>query len=200
MNYLAHTLLSRHSPEAILGSLLGDFVKANADADYSDAVKEAIRTHRSIDRFTDSHATTLASRSLISPARRRFAPVMVDVFYDHFLARHWNDYCDVPLARFASTVYDVLYAYRDRLPPRMQMVAARMRMDDWLVAYADIAGMDAAINGIARRLKRFPRAAVLHGGAEELARHYETMERNFRDFFPALQRHATDCGSLERAA
>lgn len=200
MNYLAHAFLSSHSSDAILGALLGDFLKGNGNTGYSDAVHEAVQVHRSVDRFTDAHALTLSSRRLIGPARRRFAPVMVDIFYDHFLARYWDDYCEVPLPHFTRGVYDVLLAQHENLPPRMQYVVARMSADDWLGAYADLAGMDAAINGIARRLQRFPRAAVLQGGAEELVQHYEAMEQNFRQFFPALQRHAADCFALERVA
>src|SRR5688572_11794852 len=107
MNYLAHALLSHQSAEAILGALLGDFVKGPVGAEYPPAVRDAIHLHRLIDRYTDSHPVVLSSRRLVSDARRRFAPIMIDMFYDHFLARHWSDYCDTPLRQFARQVYDV---------------------------------------------------------------------------------------------
>jgi acyl carrier protein phosphodiesterase len=200
MNYLAHTLLSHQSAEAILGAVLGDFVKGPLGADYPPAVRDAIGLHRAVDRYTDAHPVVLSSRRLVSDARRRFAPIMVDVFYDHFLARHWSDYCDVPLHRFAHQVYEVLQAHRAVVPERLQRVAPRMAADDWLNAYAEVAGMQAAINGIARRLHRFRRAAVLHGGADELIQHYAAFERDFRLFFPELRRHVADHHRLERAA
>ena len=200
MNYLAHTLLSRHSPEAILGAVLGDFVKGALDARYPRAVREAILLHRAIDRYTDSHPLPLASRKHVSPARRRFAPILVDVFYDHFLARHWNDYCEVPLTQFAAHVYQVLLSHRAELPERLQYVAPRMAEHDWFGAYAEIDGIDSAVDGIAWRLRRFPRAAALRGGVEELQHHYDAFERDFRDFFPQLMQHAIACRDSGRVA
>jgi acyl carrier protein phosphodiesterase len=200
MNYLAHTLLSHECDEAILGALLGDFVKGPLADDMPTAIRDGIRLHRSIDRYTDAHPVVLSSRGLISDTRRRFAPIMVDIFYDHFLARHWNDYCDVPLPRFAQRVYDVLRSHHAAVPERLRAVATRMAAYDWLNAYASIAGMQAAVDGIALRLRRFRRAAVLHGGGEELSRHYPVFERDFRLFFPQLQRHVTAYRLVERAA
>lgn len=193
MNYLAHTLLSHQSAEAILGALLGDFVKGPITAAYPSQVGDAIRLHRLIDRYTDSHPVVLSSHTLVSGARRRFAPIMVDVFYDHFLARHWNDYCDVSLPRFAQNIYDVLQTHRAAIPERLQLLVPSMTANDWFNAYADIAGMQAAINGIARRLRRFRRAAVLHGGADELVQNYAAFERDFRLFFPDLRNYVFHC-------
>jgi acyl carrier protein phosphodiesterase len=193
MNYLAHALLSRHSPEAILGALLGDFVKGPLDTRYSSAVREAILLHRAIDRYTDAHPVALASRARVGPERRRFAPILVDVFYDHFLARHWSDYCEIPLAQFAAQVYQVLLGHRAELPERLQVVAPRMAAHDWFSAYAEIGGIAAAVDGIAWRLRRFPRAAVLRGGVDELTCHYRDFEGDFRSFFPQLMQHAIVC-------
>jgi acyl carrier protein phosphodiesterase len=200
MNFLAHVFLSHHSPEAILGAMLGDFVKGSVGAEYPPAVREAIVLHRTIDRFTDAHPIPYAARALVSPARRRFAPILIDVFYDHFLARYWADYCTVPLPQFAQQVYDVLRANRAILPPRLQIVAPRMVANDWLTAYAELPGVDAAVNGIARRLERYPRAAALHGAAEELERHYARFERDFRTFFPQLTAYAASLLGDKQAA
>jgi len=192
MNYLAHVFLSRESPAAIVGALLGDFIKgplgvqAQVASPYSPDVCAAILRHRAIDRYTDAHPVVFASRALVSPARRRFAPILVDVFYDHFLARRWQEYCDLPLPAFAQQVYAVLHAHREHLPQRLQGVAPRMAQNDWFVAYTHVHGIDAAVNGIARRLERHPRAAALHGGAEELERHYAALDAHFCQFFPQL--------------
>jgi acyl carrier protein phosphodiesterase len=200
MNYLAHTLLSHNSPEDILGAMLGDFVKGPLDTRYAPVVREAILLHRAIDRYTDAHPVALASRLLVSAPRRRFAPILVDVFYDHFLARHWDDYCELPLAQFAAHVYDVLLTHRAELPERLQWVAPHMAADNWLMAYAGLEGIDAAVNGIARRMQRFPRAAVLHGGVEELQNNYDAFEHDFRRFFPQLMQQAVVSRSHTRAA
>jgi acyl carrier protein phosphodiesterase len=200
MNYLAHTFLSRHSPDAIVGAVLGDFVKGALDGSYPRVVREAILLHRAIDRYTDSHPVPLASRLLVSPARRRFAPILVDVFYDHFLARCWGEFCDIPLPQFSAYVYEALLARPSLLPARLQWVAPRMAADDWLGAYAALDGIDAAVNGIARRMQRFPRAAALRGGGDELRANYAAFEHDFRSFFPQLIQHVATSRVLERAA
>jgi acyl carrier protein phosphodiesterase len=200
MNYLAHAFLSNESPEAIAGALLGDFVKGAAAARYGAAVRDAIHLHRAIDRYTDAHATVHASRALVSPARRRFAGVMVDVFYDHFLARHWARYSHQPLAEFTAGVYAVLRAWQPQFPERLARMVPRMCGDDWLGAYAEVAAVDAALNGIARRLARYPRAQALHDAVEDLEREYPALERQFLDYFPQLCTFAAAQQPPRRAA
>jgi acyl carrier protein phosphodiesterase len=187
MNYLAHAFLSSQSPEAIAGAFLGDFVKGKVGADYAPSVCDAILLHRAIDKFTDTHALTRASCALISPARRRFAPILVDVFYDHFLARHWCDYSDVALTDFTQRIYSALLSQRMTLPPRLQWVAVRMAADDWLGAYGTQSGVAAALGGIARRLARYRRAVALLGSIDELEDNYAALEKNFAEFFPQLR-------------
>jgi len=97
----------------MLGSLLGDFVKGPLDrgeiiSRYGAEVTRAIALHRKIDSYTDAHPVVSMSRSRVSSNRRRFAGVMVDIFYDHFLARNWEEFHDVPLARFTDEFYAIL--------------------------------------------------------------------------------------------
>ncbi len=198
MNYLAHVFLSCDSAEAILGALYGDFAKGAHDVEYPAAIADAIRLHRAIDRYTDAHPIPCASRALVSPVRRRFAGILTDVFYDHFLARHWQDYCELPLPMFAHQVYAVLLAHQEQLPPRLRYVAPRMAANDWFGAYAELRGIDAAVNGIARRLEHYPRAAALRGGVAELERHYAAFEAHFREFFPLLIQHVRTCTNSTR--
>ena len=186
MNYLAHAFLSRASPELLIGGLLGDFVKGALGERYTPAVRAGILLHRAIDRYTDAHPTVRASCALISPARRRFAAILVDVFYDHFLARHWQRYADRPLAEFTQQVYATLLPHRASYPERLQRILPRMAADDWLASYAEIESVDAALHGIARRFRRYPRAAVLSDGVQELLLNYAALEQQFLDFFPEL--------------
>src|ERR1051325_10142199 len=104
MNYLAHLFLAEDDPESLLGNLLGDFVKGAKKDDYPDSIRRGIELHRKVDRFTDAHRVVRSSLSLISPARRRFAGVLVDIFYDHLLAKDWQIYSSVPLATFSQKV------------------------------------------------------------------------------------------------
>ncbi|MGH8694366.1 MAG: ACP phosphodiesterase [Burkholderiales bacterium] len=187
MNYLAHLYLSEPHEEAWLGSLMGDFVKGPLDDRYGSEVTRAIAMHRKIDVFTDAHPVVLQSKSRMSAERRRYAGIMVDVFYDHFLARHWQDFHDEPLAEFTGRVYRVLERYHTVLPERLQRMAPMMMHWDWLGSYADIGSIYTALNRIGQRLKRENR---LMNSADELVGNYAQLEADFRAFLPEVLRYA----------
>jgi len=191
MNYLAHAFLARATPELLTGGMLGDFVKGEWQLhDYPPDIRAGIHLHRAIDRFTDSHPAVLASRTLVSPTRRRFAGILIDVFYDHYLARHWHRFSDEPLGEFTEHVYATLWPQRENFPERLQHILPWMLDDDWLASYAEVEAVDAALRGIARRFARYPRAAVLADGASELLDNYHALERHFHEFFPEAQAFA----------
>ncbi|MFQ5936760.1 MAG: ACP phosphodiesterase [Acidiferrobacterales bacterium] len=183
MNYLAHVFLSGRSADAVIGGLLGDFVKGSVGSGYEARVWQGIVLHRRIDGFTDAHEVVQASRRLVSRERRRFAGIMVDVFYDHFLARHWPRYADIPLDEFTREVYAVLLHHRDRLPERLRYIVPRMVGDDWLGTYRELWRVGAALDGISRRLRR---SNTLVGGVRELESNYDRFEHHFLSFFPQL--------------
>lgn len=183
MNYLAHLFLSAESPESLLGAMLGDFVKGPLDERFGAEVRRAIALHRAIDSFTDAHPVTRVSRNRVSGRRRRFAGIMIDVFYDHFLALRWAEYSATPLPHFAAQVYSLLMRERDALPERLQRVLPYMVEQDWLSSYRDVAAVASALDRMSRRLKR---ENALAGGGEELAWHYEAFQRDFTAFFPEL--------------
>jgi len=194
MNYLAHAFLSRATPESLTGGMLGDFVKGRIDSQFDPLVCAGIALHRAIDHYTDHHPLVEASRACVSPERRRFAGILVDVFYDHFLARHWPRYSPVPLERFTRHVYSVLWPQRRAFPERLQRMLPWMRAEDWLASYAEIESVDASLRGMARRF-RFPeRARPLADGVHELVAHYDTFERQFHEFFPQLEQFVAQQG------
>lgn len=187
MNYLAHLYLSEPHEEAWLGSLMGDFVKGPLDGRYGNEITRAIAMHRKIDVFTDAHPVVLQSKSRMSAERRRYAGIMVDVFYDHFLARHWQDFHEEPLAEFTGRVYRVLSRYHTILPEGLQRMAPMMTQWDWLGSYADIGSIYTALNQMGQRLKRENR---LMDSADELVGNYAQLEADFRAFLPDVLRFA----------
>ncbi|MBF3245410.1 DUF479 domain-containing protein, partial [Pseudomonas aeruginosa] len=108
MNYLAHLHLGGPQPAQLLGSLYGDFVKGRLQGQWPGEIERAIQLHRRIDAFTDSHPLVHAAKRRFPLERRRFAGVLLDVFFDHCLARDWNDYADEPLPQFVERVYGTL--------------------------------------------------------------------------------------------
>jgi len=173
--------LSHETPAAVIGGFLGDFVKGAIDNRFSPGVEQGIVLHRKIDRYTDAHAAIACSKRLVSPDRRRYAGIMIDVFYDHFLAKHWSRYAPIPLPDFTRRVYAILNQHCHSLPERLQQMLPRMANDDWLGSYRELWAIDAALNGIGRRLKR---QNNLENAAEELECHYAQFENHFFAFLP----------------
>ncbi len=190
MNYLAHLFLARGDEQALIGALLGDFVKGRSAEQYRPAVRRGILLHRQIDRYTDAHALVRASRALVSPERRRFAGIMMDVFYDHFLARHWQRYADVALGDFSREVYAILLRRQREFPERLQAIVPRMVSNDWLGRYRELDGIAVAVDGISRRLRR---PNTLAGAASELTANYARVQGYFLAFFPQLMAFVQHC-------
>ncbi|MDF0730645.1 ACP phosphodiesterase [Pseudomonas entomophila] len=186
MNYLAHLHLGGQAPQQLLGSLYGDFVKGSLDGRFPPALEAAIRLHRRIDSYTDSHPLVLAALARFPRERRRFAGIVLDVFFDHCLARHWADYAEQPLAQFTDAFYRVLLA-EPQLPGRLARIAPFMAADDWLGAYGDFATLEQVFGGIARRLSK---PEGMSGVMAELERLYEPLLADFREFYPQLQAFA----------
>ena len=184
MNYLAHFYLAEQSSEGLLGSLLGDFVKGRLDDRFPASVRRGIALHRAIDSFTDAHPRHLQSRNRISRERRRYAGVIIDVCYDHFLCRHWSQYAGESLSGFTERVYGVLAEHRQELPDRLQRIVARMIAGDWLRSYAELDNVGLALDGIARRIER---RNPLAGAQAEIEANYAALDRDFRRFFPDLE-------------
>jgi acyl carrier protein phosphodiesterase len=195
MNYLGHLYLAEDTPQSLVGNLLGDFVKGAISDVYPSAIRRGIELHRKVDAFTDSHNVFRSSIRLISPARRRFAGIMIDMFYDHFLAKHWLLYAHSSLPAFSQKVYGALQEYRELLPERLQRMLPYIIQEDWLTSYKEISAIDRALN---RLSKRFKRENPLVNAAEELAANYAPLEADFHRFFPDLIDYARSHGALQR--
>ena len=184
MNYLAHAWLARHSDDAILGALLGDFVFGQSTLrDWPPAVRAEIVRHRRIDHYTDDHPAVVALRTDFGPLRR-YAGIVLDVYFDHCLARDWSRWNDAPLEEFTARVYRVLHDHHDELPPRLQAIAPRMAAHDWLGSYAHRANVDHAVRGIATRLSRNGERLV--ACLDLLHRQEASVDAGFEVFFPDL--------------
>ena len=187
MNYLAHLHLGGQRPEELLGSLYGDFVKGRLQGEYSPQIEAAIQLHRSIDVFTDAHPLVDRSLSRFSQTRRRYAGIVLDVFFDHCLARDWAQYGEGPLDRFTSGFYRVLAA-QPQLPRRLAAIAPHMAAHDWLGSYARRESVDAAVRGISTRHSR--NGDRLVACLDRLRADEAHVQATFEAFFPDLLRAA----------
>jgi acyl carrier protein phosphodiesterase len=186
MNYLAHLHLGGDEPEQLLGSLYGDFVKGWLTGQWPAGIEAGIRLHRRVDVFTDAHPLVLQARSRFPAQRRRYSGILLDLFFDHCLARHWQDYADQPLQQFSGRVYQLLLE-EPRLPGHLAHIAPRMAQQDWLGSYSEFATMELVLAGMQRRLSR---PEGLDGALAELEFLYEPLLGDFRDFYPQLMAFA----------
>ena len=186
MNYLAHLHLGGPQPGDLLGSLYGDFVKGPLQGRWPAEIEAGIRLHRQIDAFTDSHPLVLQAKSRFPSERRRYAGILIDLFFDHCLAANWADYSTEPLAHFTQRVYGVLAA-EPELPGKLAVIAPHMAAHDWLGSYREFDVLERVLANMSRRLSR---ADGLAGGLAELEQLYEPLLQDFRDFYPALQQFA----------
>jgi acyl carrier protein phosphodiesterase len=184
MNWLAHLYLSEPSPEFRIGGLLPDVAPASELVGLAPGFQQGIHRHLKIDAFTDTHPVFLRSKARFSPPLRRFAGILVDVIYDHFLARDWTCFSSQPLRQFADEFYDSLVEHRTAIPLIAFERLEPMKSDDWLCSYAEIDGVATALGRISRRLRR---PFDMSAGAAVLSANYAAFEQDFGEFFPEVR-------------
>ena len=187
MNWLAHLLLSEPIPAFRIGNMLPDMLRLSDLNAMPTEFQGGIARHRAIDAYTDSHPVVRRSIERIQPPFRRWGGVVVDVFYDHFLARDWPLYSRVPLNDFAQQIYADFDLCREHLPPELWARLQQMKHDDWLCSYREIDGIETALRRIEFRLRK---PFALHQATRELERNYNELADDFREFFPQLAAHA----------
>ncbi len=185
MNYLAHLFLAGESPESRVGNLQGDFMRGVDRQDLTNGVWQGVLMHRRVDAFTDAHALFRQSRQRLAPEYRRWSGVLINVFYDHLLALHWQQFSpEQSLPEFAASIYATLAEHSHLLAGRLARVAPKMAAGDWLSAYAERASLDLALAGISRRLRR---PSPLAQAGPQLDLHFSELQEDFLQFFPELR-------------
>jgi acyl carrier protein phosphodiesterase len=183
MNYLAHLYLSDRTAEGFAGSLLGDFVTGSVAGKFNKIVENEILMHRKIDAFTDSHAIVKRSKARISAGLCRYAGVLTDVFYDHYLAVDFEKYSLVPLKKFSLEAYRALARHRSLFPDKFQQRINGIIEYDLLGSYAKIDEIELTLSRISSRIKR-PNS--LAEGIFDLKNNYQELHTDFAEFFPNL--------------
>lgn len=183
MNFLAHLFLSRHNDDLMIGNYLGDFVKGPINGQFSPIINSGIRLHRQIDSFTDSHPIRMEQRKLFSEKRRRYAGVILDVAYDHFLSRNWAEFSTESRTRFIKTVYQVLDYHNEIFPTRASFFLDWMITADALNRYHHLRGIESTFQLMSRRGRTH---AALIGASSEIRENYELIGAGFMTFFPDL--------------
>jgi len=184
MNYLAHILLSGTNPDVIIGNFIADSIKGSKYNSYPVEIQKGILLHRQIDTTTDAHPAFRESTKRLHKNYGHYSGIIVYIFYDHFLAKNWSDYSDIPLADYIQTFYKLLRDNFELLPVNVQKMAPVMMQGNWLLIYAELEGIDRVLAGMNRRTKN--RSGMDKAG-QELKEFYTLFEADFRVVMKDLQ-------------
>lgn len=185
MNFLAHAYLSGSDNKILVGNFIGDFIKGRqALGELEARIAQGVELHRAIDDFTDNHPVVHKSKNRLRPKYRHYAGVIVDVFYDHFLAANFQTFGGQRLSDFAATTYKTIQSFSDILPVRFKRMLPYMLRGNWLVSYSQIAGIHQALSGMASRT---PYLSRMEEASADLAKHYDDFFKEFQTFFPDLE-------------
>lgn len=190
MNYLAHLHLASLAESSLLGNLLADFVRGNPAGEYDPAVVAGIMMHRRVDVLTDNLTQVRACRAYFSEEHRRVAPITLDVVWDHFLARHWQQLePSLSLPGFTQQAQSQILPHLPLTPPRFQNLNGYIWPERWLERYAELPFIGNVLAGMASRR---PRLAALAGSFADVERNYHQLETQFWQFYPQMMQQAKD--------
>ena len=183
MNFLAHAYLSFDTPHLVVGNFLGDFLRHSEAQELPPAIREGILLHRKIDSYTDNHPTVKMGTARIRSFHGKYAPVVVDMFYDYLLSVHWKEYYELPLPQFSRSIYGILESHLPIMPLRLQERVPRMIAGDWLTSYSTPEGMVYAFDRIKYRASK---PEWFANAFQNLLNYWEPFVEDFSIFFPDL--------------
>jgi acyl carrier protein phosphodiesterase len=183
LNFLAHIYLSGDDEKLMIGNFIADFVKGKKKDEYPLRIKQGIELHRSIDDFTDHHEITGKSKDRLRSKYGKYSGVIVDLYYDHFLAADFSFYHSLSLQDFSQLTYNVLKQNWNVLPPGVQYMIPFMMERNWLLNYATIDGIGRALSGLSKRVSFENK---MNESVIDLQEKYDDFEKDFKSFFPQL--------------
>ena len=186
MNFLAHAYLSFDNPDLMVGNFIADFVKGNNHLLHPEPIKNGILLHRDIDQFTDLHQQVRISKRRLYQHYSHYAGVIVDMYFDHFLAANFYKFSNSSLEGFTQYVYQTVRQYH-ALPEKAEKMLHYMSRGNWLLSYAKIKGIERALQGISQRT-RFN--SGLEQAGQTLRIDYRSFHEDFMIFFPDVVSYA----------
>jgi len=188
MNILFHMFLSGDNPELLIGNFMGDFVKGPLGDSYPPQIRQGLLLHRRIDSFAQKNADFQASRLRLPARYGLYRGVLVDLFYDHFLANEWDSWSDRPLVEYLVRVRRIIEEHQTLMSQQLQALIPVM-FDELLPSYRSIVGIESALYRMSRRVKR---ANPLAEGGRELSLHYRELQADFGKFMITVNQFSRD--------
>jgi hypothetical protein len=189
MNFLAHIYLSGDNDLLKIGNFMADSIHGNKFNDYPTEIKKGILLHRSIDSFTDMHPVYRQSKHRLHEKYGHYSGVIMDIFYDHFLAKNWKTYSDEKLEEYADNFYLLLKENYDLLTEKIKGILPYMIERNWLVSYASIEGLEMILFQMDQRTKN---RVAMHESIVELKQFYLQFDEEFCLFFEDLKQHCRE--------
>lgn len=183
MNFLAHIYLSGDDEDITIGNFIADGIKGKRYLKYPPQISKGILLHRAIDSYTDGHETVRQSTARLHKNYSHYSGVIVDILYDHFLAKNWKNYCAQPLDEYVEDFYGLLRKNFEILPTRVQRMMPHMIADNWLLSYATVEGIGKIL---AQMNVRTNNVSKMNFAVLELEKYYEEFEAEFTSFFAEL--------------
>lgn len=188
MNFLAHLFLSENNTNILIGNFIADGIIGNRFNHLPKEIQHGILLHREIDTFTDHHEIVRKSKRRLHDRYGHYKGVVIDLFYDHFLALNWSNYSEIPLDVYVNSVYNLLKNNDDLLPEKTKNLLPYLIEYNWLYNYQFFDGMEAILTGMNKRtqLKSNMNLAI-----EDLKNLHQEFEEDFTHFFKDLRIFST---------
>jgi len=183
MNFLAHIYLSNENDQVKIGNFIADAVKGNRYKSYPMKIQLGIKLHRAIDSFTDANDIVRKSKRRLHERYKHYDGVIIDILYDHFLAKNWVNYSDIPLDEYSQDFYAILTDHYELLPEKTKNLMPFMIKDDWLYNYGNLLGIERVLQGMNRRTQN---KSQMHLAIHDLKLNYSIFEKDFTEFFQEL--------------
>lgn len=187
MNFLAHIYLSGDDELITIGNFIADGVRSKQYKKFPENIQKGILLHRQIDTFTDAHPLVRQSTKRLHKNYSHYSGVIVDILYDHFLAKNWDKYSDLSLKLYVENFYESLERNFEILPERTKKMIPYMMADNWLLNYANLEGIQRVLNGMNRRTKNI---SGMDKATLELKQYYTEFEEEFTAFFEELRNYS----------
>ena len=189
MNFLAHIHLSGENEFIKIGNFMADGVRGKQYENFPPAIQKGILLHRAIDTFTDAHPIFRKSTKKLHSRYHHYAGVIVDMYYDHFLAKNWSNYHTENLDLYANTFYQSLLDNHSFLTTKTKNVLPYMMEYNWLVSYQSIHGLERILSQMDLRTKN---QSLMRFATEELITYYDEFETEFSLFYDEVQLFSKD--------
>ena len=189
MNFLAHIYLSGDNELVTIGNFVADGIRGNKYKKFPKEMQLGIELHREIDTFTDAHPIFRQSTKKLHKAYGHYSGVIIDIFYDHFLAKNWEAYSDISLESYIEDFYSTLNANFELLPEKFKRLTPIMIEGNWLLSYATTDGIQLVLDGMNKRTKGLSK---MDKATKELKEHYNAFEDEFTSFFEELKQFSSN--------